>query len=842
MSKGEPTPNGRVFMLLWKAAGRRGEARKQRQRELMNRKKKGSGSDALGGLMALLAIGVMIAVHAALGWILASGMDTARIVEAEKEGKLVVGSYLFSDLEERAEREKEENYQWMDYRFEFEARDRERELGGSEESQLKLLEDHYEKFGADGFVGANEVTNLDFLEGGKVPDALWILSGFIFLWWLTMIVCQGEGLEMDVQRRRHPMWEWVQSHPVRPLAAFAADLLAPMIANPVYFSAPVFWWVVFGNVYNAGIGFVLAIPVGLGFAFAASALNKSIEIAVMLRMAPRNRGAVLGLMSWLGYAGMMLPLFIFQSPVFKVFLVRQADGLAEFIPTFPMQLGLVGWGSGASAWQAGFVMFSTAILLLGFAVCVAWWGVKRGLQGGSNRAASVTGEKEGASRKILFAGNPLYCKEMLWFWRDKGAVIQALLIPLTLASFQVFNLRGLMSGAVGSWNGVCGAAVICGTYFLLVLGPRSLASEGAALWIATTWPRGLEDLLKAKARLWWFFSSVIVLLILGVAVWMFPADWWKILLVACGWMVFGKSLAEKAVTLATAASSSGEPEPAPKGRQWAAMLGTFVFSAGVFTANWSLAVVGVVFSTLTASAMWQNFRARLPYLFDPWSEKLPPAPSLMHSMIAIAAMVEVMGLVTVVVHAFSVEAGMAFARTAAYGVVGVATWRIMSVFLEGRDVYAGMIWRWESQDESPSGLWAYTTAVLSGAGLAFVAWLYMHGLRVFPPTVEFMKALEGLATEELGTKILMFVLAVGMAPVAEEYLFRGLLFRALDREKGGIAALLWSSAYFAIYHPPVSWLPVFLVGVGCGWLYKKSGRLGPSVVIHMTYNALVVLL
>lgn len=271
------------------------------------------------------------------------------------------------------------------------------------------------------------------------------------------------------------------------------------------------------------------------------------------------------------------------------------------------------------------------------------------------------------------------------------------------------------------------------------------------------------------------------------------------------------------------------------------MLGTFVFSAGVFTANWSLAVVGVIFSTLTASAMWQNFRARLPYLFDPWSEKLPPAPSLMHSMIAIAAMVEALGLFTVMIHAFSVEAGVGFARTMAYGVVGLITWAIMSSFLANRGVTGAMIWRWERGGNTPNAITSYAGALLIGAVLAGFAMLYMAGLRVFPPTVEFMRSVDAMASADRGLIYMTLIVAVGMAPLAEEFLFRGLLFRALDREKGGIAALLWSSAYFAIYHPPVSWLPVFLVGVGCAWLYKKSGRLGPSVLLHMTYNAIVIL-
>jgi membrane protease YdiL (CAAX protease family) len=84
------------------------------------------------------------------------------------------------------------------------------------------------------------------------------------------------------------------------------------------------------------------------------------------------------------------------------------------------------------------------------------------------------------------------------------------------------------------------------------------------------------------------------------------------------------------------------------------------------------------------------------------------------------------------------------------------------------------------------------------------------------------------------------VMAVAFAPFAEEYLFRGLLFRALDREWGGWRALVASAAFFAIYHPPLSWLPVGLLGITNALLFKKTGRLAPAVVLHMVYNAVVL--
>jgi hypothetical protein len=101
-------------------------------------------------------------------------------------------------------------------------------------------------------------------------------------------------------------------------------------------------------------------------------------------------------------------------------------------------------------------------------------------------------------------------QELLWLVPDKGAVVQFILIPLTIAAIQLFNFRGLYQLTAIDWSVMCGLAITFGTYFLLVLGPRSLASEGGALWLALTWPQGLQELLKAKARLWCRVANFVV--------------------------------------------------------------------------------------------------------------------------------------------------------------------------------------------------------------------------------------------------------------------------------------------------------------------------------------------
>jgi len=84
------------------------------------------------------------------------------------------------------------------------------------------------------------------------------------------------------------------------------------------------------------------------------------------------------------------------------------------------------------------------------------------------------------------------------------------------------------------------------------------------------------------------------------------------------------------------------------------------------------------------------------------------------------------------------------------------------------------------------------------------------------------------------------VIAIGFAPFAEEYLFRGLVFRALDRSWGGWKAVAGAAAFFAIYHNPFAWLPVSLVGAANCLLFKRAKRLAPAVLLHMSYNLIVV--
>ena len=227
---------------------------------------------------------------------------------------------------------------------------------------------------------------------------------------------------------------------------------------------------------------------------------------------------------------------------------------------------------GAFSFGAGVLACTAASsLVIAASVAFAVWSARQGLASPPEPRLAVPSRL--LTRRTRFGRDPLYRKELLWFARDRGALVQGLLIPLSVAGLQLFNLRGVLAAEGTKWNVLASTAILFGTYFITVLGPRSLASEGSALWLALTWPRGLESLLKAKARLWTVLSSAIVGSVLAFAAWRDPAEAAWLALVGIGWVLFARSMAQKAVTLATVEGPSGEVERIPFARRSAVYLG-----------------------------------------------------------------------------------------------------------------------------------------------------------------------------------------------------------------------------------------------------------------------------
>lgn len=86
---------------------------------------------------------------------------------------------------------------------------------------------------------------------------------------------------------------------------------------------------------------------------------------------------------------------------------------------------------------------------------------------------------------------------------------------------------------------------------------------------------------------------------------------------------------------------------------------------------------------------------------------------------------------------------------------------------------------------------------------------------------------------EIGA-VAAFVLA---AAFLEEYVFRGIILADALARFGAIAAVLISSALFSVYHLSLfQAAPTFVLGLGLGFLYVRSGSLWSPAIAHLTFN------
>jgi len=845
--------------LLLGASRRRSGGRQRRQQELFNNRS-GANRTNWGGLGTLIGIGITAVLHGCAAYAVITAVDAGERMQIERHGKTVVSRSFLEEVqnaEVARQQVADSSSDAPDVGYADEAKDIARDDGEDKDVVEQRLR------ASVGAWGTGELVPRDQAEMGLVGIArsgpvATIVGALALLWWFAMVVCQGEGLELDLQRRRHPMWEWLLSHPVGASGVFFAEMISPISANPTYWTAPLFVGILYGAAQGVLQGLAAAFLIGVPITVAAACLGKALEIGAILRLPVRSRGAAIGILSWFGYAA-MISMFLGSAIVSRIEVLL--DGLIDAKATpdwLLLQLFLGRGADGTFSFVRGmlFCWGVSGIILVG-AVIFSARSVRNGLSGAfaSDNAPAKRANKAGKPT-AKFGRDPLYRKEYLWFVRDRSAIVQAILIPLTVAGFQLFNMRGLVRYAGDSWNYLCGAAILFGTYFLWILGPKSLTSEGSALWIALTWPRGLESILKAKAWLWSMIASGLVIVVLLAGCWMFPASSWKIALVGIAWVFFARTMADKAVTLVTVVSDSGEPQKIPAGRRWAAQLGMLTFAIGIATQQWNLAIVGIVYSWITGEAMWENLSARLPYLYDPWSESLPPPPTLMHAMVAISIMVECASILTALILAAGGQDAIGVAQTIGYAACAVGVSLGMTHFLGERGVDPVQVWCW--RDASPpdapeeSLIYRYVAAdrqdvrwlvygVGAGVLLGLLAHFYLLAIALVPAIGDMIQMSQDQMNKVPGLAVAYAVMAIAFAPFAEEYLFRGLLFRTLDRRWGGWKAVAGGAAFFAIYHPPIAWLPVSLVGAANCLLFKKSRRLAPAILLHMSYNIIVTL-
>ena len=187
-----------------------------------------------------------------------------------------------------------------------EAQDRSDELGGSREEHEYFLRKAVQTHPSSDFVNQRALQpDTKHLTSTRSLPAM--IGSLVLIWWLIMMIFQGEGLELDLQRRRNPdvgMAVQPSREARRSLSCrnAVADCSQSNLRNRSAFSSASYT----AQSTEQTLASLAAILIGVPVSVAAACVGKALEIGIMLRFPPRSRGALIGLMSWLGYAAMVL--------------------------------------------------------------------------------------------------------------------------------------------------------------------------------------------------------------------------------------------------------------------------------------------------------------------------------------------------------------------------------------------------------------------------------------------------------------------------------------------------------------------------------------------------------
>ncbi len=105
------------------------------------------------------------------------------------------------------------------------------------------------------------------------------------------------------------------------------------------------------------------------------------------------------------------------------------------------------------------------------------------------------------------------------------------------------------------------------------------------------------------------------------------------------------------------------------------------------------------------------------------------------------------------------------------------------------------------------------------------------------------KVLEQLGSDE-GTALLVLsaVLTCVIAPICEEFLFRGFIFTALRNWRGTLPAAVITGLVFGGVHaqsaPALDLVPLAVLGFGLCLLYRRTGSLYPGIAVHSLNNSI----
>lgn len=140
-----------------------------------------------------------------------------------------------------------------------------------------------------------------------------------------------------------------------------------------------------------------------------------------------------------------------------------------------------------------------------------------------------------------------------------------------------------------------------------------------------------------------------------------------------------------------------------------------------------------------------------------------------------------------------------------------------------------------------------TSNIIIGIGLGLSAWLFNVGalslLQEAGLFKEHFSIMENMLAPLSQGSVLVSLLTVGIvAPFIEEFIFRGVIFKTLNKNISIIWTIIIQAVFFGLFHGNlIQGTYATLLGLVFGYITYKTRSLWPAVVMHMTNNTIAII-
>lgn len=428
-------------------------------------------------------------------------------------------------------------------------------------------------------------------------------------------------------------------------------------------------------------------------------------------------------------------------------------------------------------------------------------------------------------------------KDFLMYRRDPKILFGAIGLPILAILFVLIINKGLFKEFIKNPVSIAVFIFGCLAYVSAFCCVRTLDPERKSIWIWYLLPQTTEAILWSKVKMW-----SVLLAGTGIVLFVIAGVWhrWPFWSLAGNGILFTVGIFLVTVMGIGISAAGSNLESDKYTTVTPIMTLIFCFFAYSFILVFLVKelwpkVMGIFLFSCLALACWQAGVRRMRYILDS-EKKKPDRISIGEGLATVAIFFLIQNIFFILTRYFVPQIGVTI--TISYAFSGILTSIISISYVKQRSgdtiQILGSIDKGLFYNCMKGLAWGYISSLCAILYLLALKHLdlyrFVQDQTLFQPTVD--NRLFQLSYA------LVFLLIV---PIAEEIIFRGVLFKSLNNVwTSKFFAVVIGALLFAMIHPLASVIPVFILGVITCELYKNTKSLAPSIMAHAIHNAFVI--